>query len=189
MAGKPEAKSEDAAAPKPAQAAGGLKPWLPLIANLVLMPVMAYLTITLVASKSHKAATVEAKAAASEKGEARGEAKGEEKDKGETGVKGERFYGELKDKILVNVQGTQMSRYLIAKIVLEGNSPAIKDLVEKNDVELRDVAGSVLMGKTIPDLDKPGAKNLIRAELLVVFRNVLGQDAVKQVLLTEYAVQ
>jgi flagellar basal body-associated protein FliL len=187
MAGKPESKPEEAAAAKAPAAAGGLKPWLPLIVTLVLMPVMGYLTISFVAPKAHRSAS--SSASAETKGGEKAEGKSEGKEKGEKGAKGVPVRVELKDKILVNVQGTQMSRYLIAKVVLEGDSSGFKDLVEEHDAELRDVAGSVLQGKTIQDLDKQGAKNLIRAELLSVFRNILGQDVVKQVLLTEFAVQ
>jgi len=193
MAGKPETKPEEAAAAKPAAPSGGLKTWLPLIANLILMPVMGYLTISFLAPKAHKPATAaEAKAGVREKTEAKGEkteAKGEKKEKGGEGDAEARRLVPLSANVVVNLQNTQMSRLLMARVVLEGDSADLEALVKKHDFELRDVAGGVLQTKSIQDLDKPDARNLIRAELLTVFRSVLGQDAVKQVWLPEFAVQ
>jgi len=135
--------------------------------------------------RTKSATTSEAKASTDEKSES----KGEGKEKGEGGAKGERILASLSEKVIVNVQNTQMSRFLMARIVLEGNGPGFEELVKKNDFELRDVASGVLQTKSIQDLDSPSARNLLRAELLTVFRNILGQEAVKQVWLPELAVQ
>lgn len=188
MAAKPEGKpgaEEASAAPKASAGGGGLKAWLPLLANLVLMPVMGYLTVNYFLVPKHPNAAATTEAASSEKtSKAEGEGKA-----GAGGVKGERVVVPLGAKVIVNVQNTQGTRYLLANIALEGSSAGFKEIVEKNDAELRDAANSVLQGKTITDIDKPGAKNLIRAELLAVFNNILGQGVIKQVFLTEFAMQ
>ena len=186
--GKGGSKSEEDASPaaSPRASSGGIKPWLPLLANLVLMPVMAYVTIVLVLAPRLNGT------AASAKGEhgtekASGKAAGGES-KDPAGHK-EKVKVPLKGKVLVNLAGSQGTRYLLANITLVGTSPELKALVEKNDDELRDAASSVLCTKTINDLEKPAAKNLIRAELISVFSNILGSGMIDEILLTEFAIQ
>ena len=95
----------------------------------------------------------------------------------------------LSNKVLVNVSGTMGTRYLLANITLVGGKPELKESVEKQDAQLRDVAASVLANKTIADIDKPGARNLIRTELVSAFNNVLGNGAVSEIFFTEFAIQ
>lgn len=187
MAAKPEGKpagEEVAAAPKPSTGGGGLKAWMPLLANLILMPVMGYLTVNfLMVPRTHVAdAAAEGGAASTEK-----PAKGA--DGKNAPAKGELITVALGDKVIANVQNTQGTRYLLAKIALGGTAPNFEKLVAKHDDELRDAANSVLQSKTITDIDKPGAKNLIRAELLAVFNNILGPGVAKEVFLIEFAMQ
>ena len=56
-------------------------------------------------------------------------------------------------------------------------------------------AGAVL-GQTAPDadkrladLEKPGARNLIRSELINGFNNILGDSMVQDIYFTEFAIQ
>ena len=95
----------------------------------------------------------------------------------------------LSGKVLVNIAGTMGTRYLLANVTLVGTQPTLRELVDKNDAELRDVAAGVLASKTIADLEKPGARNLIRTELISVFNTVLGEGAVTELFLTEFAIQ
>jgi flagellar basal body-associated protein FliL len=39
------------------------------------------------------------------------------------------------------------------------------------------------------DLEKPGVRNLIRAELISGFNNILGANMVQDIYLTEFAIQ
>jgi flagellar protein FliL len=178
-ANKPaEAAPEKAPAAAPA-AGGGIKPWLPLLANLLLMPVLAYATVRFfILPKTQAGAPslqVEAK-------ESPGQAA-----KGGSGK--EKIIVPLGGKVLVNVSGTMGTRYLLANLTLVGTNPELRALVEKNDAELHDAAAGALSVKTISDLEKPGARNIIRTELISVFNNVLGQGAVSDIYLTEFAIQ
>jgi flagellar FliL protein len=101
----------------------------------------------------------------------------------------DKFLVNLNGKILVNVAGTGGTRYLLANLTLVSSNPDLKTAVEKNDAQLRDVAGGVLGSKTIGDLEKPGARNLIRTELISVFNSVLCNGTVTEIYLTEFAVQ
>jgi flagellar basal body-associated protein FliL len=95
----------------------------------------------------------------------------------------------LSGKILVNVAGSAGTRFLQANISLVSPKSNLKDLVEKFDAQLRDAASSALSTKTISDLEKTGARNLIKAELLGQFNIILGSGTVTDVYLTEFAIQ
>jgi flagellar FliL protein len=167
------------AAEKAPASSGGIKPWLPVIANVVLMPVLAYATVTfLIAPRLHSGAgavVVNAKTGHASQPAAGG---GEQK-----------ITAPLAGKVLVNVAGTMGTRYLVASVTLVGKNPELKTLVENNDAELRDAAAGALSVKTIADLEKPGVRNLIRTELISIFKKILGEAMVTDLYLTEFAIQ
>ena len=177
----PEPAAEKDSTPPTAPAAGGgLKPWLPLLANLVPMPVLAYLTVSFFILPRMQSGT----------NSLRVEAKGQSSaHAGTTSAGKEKISVPLGAKVLVNVAGTMGTRYLLANLTLVGTSSDLKELVEKNDAELRDAAAGALSVKTIADLEKPGARNLIRTELISIFNNILGQGVVNDLYLTEFAIQ
>jgi flagellar FliL protein len=181
-----------AEAPKPADAAapaagGGMKAMLPLILNVVLMPVMAYVMTVFVLLPKINSGNVAAHAK-TENGDAEaapgGHGEPAKEEHGSTGAS-----VPLSAKVLVNVSGTAGTRYLLAQLTLVGTSAELKDSVEKSDAQLRDVASSVLATKTIADLDKPGSRNLIRTELISAFNGVLGEGRVKEIYFTDFAIQ
>ena len=189
---KPDApKPADGAAPA---AGGGIKPMLPLILNVVLMPVMAYvMTVFVLLPKINSGGvTAHAKAGEAETAEAGGSGHGEAaKEEAGGGGKhgGSKITVPLSTKVLVNVSGTAGTRYLLASLTLVGTHAELKEEVEKSDAQLRDVASSVLATKTIADLDKPGSRNLIRTELISAFNGVIGEGRVKEIYFTEFAIQ
>ncbi len=173
-------KAADGAAPA---APGGLKSWLPLLLNIVLMPVIAYvMTVFVLLPKMNSGGlTAHAKSAAPEAGAAEHSAGGK--------PGGSKISVPLSAKVLVNVSGTAGTRYLLASLTLVGTSADLKESIDKSDAQLRDVASSVLGTKTIADLDKPGSRNLIRTELISAFNGVLGESRVKEIYFTEFAIQ
>ena len=92
-------------------------------------------------------------------------------------------------KVLVNVAGSLGARYLLTNFTLVGKDAGIKDQVEDKKDQLMDAALSALRTKTIQDLERPGAANVIRTELLSVFNAILGKGAVKEIFFTEFAIQ
>ena len=199
---KPAPAAEAPAAPA---AGGGMKSMLPLMANLLLMPVLAYAMTTFVlvpklAGKNASAgqSSAEDGAAKADEGghggkkadakadESHGKSEGAAKDHG--GGKAKQAVP-LSKKTLVNVAGTMGTRYLVAEFTLVGQSSTLKEKVEKADAELRDAAASTLSSKTISDLEKPGVRNLVRTELMSVFNSILGKGSVTEIYLTEFAIQ
>jgi flagellar FliL protein len=215
MAAKSTEPEKAAPASEGGGGGGGIKAWLPLIANVVLMPVLAYLMATkFLAPKNQaepeppkaaekageKAAEHGEKAAKSEKSAEHGEKAAEheekagskkeaESGKSEKGHGGNEKTSVTLSKLLVNVSGTLGTRYIQASLTLVSRNPELKTLAEKNDAQLRDSTSSAISSKTITDLEKPGARNLIRAELINVCNNVLGSGVVSEIYLTEFVIQ
>jgi len=91
--------------------------------------------------------------------------------------------------MLVNVAGTMGTRYLMTSVTLVGNTPEFTSKINENRDQLMDLATGTLSVKTISDLEKPGARNVIRAELMTVFNNALGGPVVQEIYITEMAIQ
>ena len=167
---------EAAAAP----VSNGFKVWLPLLLNLLLMPALAYAMTKFVLLKM-KTSPAAPEAPAGEHAEKPKDAHG--KDDAKAPAKA------LPIKVLVNVSGTLGTRYLLATMTLDGKGGGLDAAVEKNADQLRYVASSALSSKTLVDLEKPGARNLIKAELMSIFNNILGAGSVTEIYFTEFAIQ
>lgn len=165
------AKPAEKVAAAPVSKRGGT--WVPLVANIVLMPVIAYALTTFVLIPKIQGG----KAGSSLAGD------------GTQGASKSKVTVPLAEKILVNVAGTAGTRYLVANITLVGKKADLKEKVESNDPELRDAASSILGIKTISDLEKPGMRNMIRSELIAAFNDILGKESITDIFLTEFAVQ
>jgi flagellar FliL protein len=181
---RPEAADARAsAAPEPK--GEGIHPWrawLPLAVAIAAMPLLAYAVTTFVlvphlqkALRGAGAAPAQTEAASSKEG-------------APAPASAHRESVPL-NKLLVNVAGTMGSRYLLASIAVMGSGSSFKDRIADKEPQLRDVASSILMAKTIADLEKPGARNLIRGELLAGFNNILGDPGVQEIYFTEFAIQ
>lgn len=92
-------------------------------------------------------------------------------------------------KVIVNVAGSSGARYLMTSFTLAGSHGDFKTMIEDNKDQLLDLANTALASKTINDLEKPGSRNQIRAELISIFNNALGGGVVQEIYFTEFAVQ
>lgn len=167
---------------KPA-AAGGFKAWLPLLITLLAMPALAYaMTSFVLLPRLQKGL-----------GLTPGAVSGEHKDGKESTKDGkaaaEKRESVTMNKLLVNVAGTLGARYLLVSVNIVGADPEFKNKMAEHDPQLRDMAMGALATKTIADLEKPGARNLIRSELIAGFNNILGGPLVKEIYMTEFAIQ
>jgi flagellar FliL protein len=182
------AETAEAAATPAAKSGGGFKAFLPLIITVVLMPTLAWaMTAFVLVPKLQKSLGV-APAHTEHAAESAGEKEKAPAEK-ENGEKGGTKETVTMTKLLVNVSGTMGSRYLLASLTLSGASSDFKTKIEKNEAKLRDMVCTVLATKTINDLEKPGARNLMRSELLTGFNNILGGNTVQEIYITEFAIQ
>lgn len=187
-------KQAEAAAP----AGGGIKAMLPLILTVVLMPVLAFvMTQFVLVPKLQQAIT--ASATTTDHGEGEGEAPapdghgeatgGAHGEAGKVAIpKGAKATVPL-PKVIVNVKDTQATRYLMSSYTLVGQGEEFKTLLEANMEQVRDVTSGVLSTKSIRDLEKPDARNIIKAELISTINTALGKPAVKEIYITDFAIQ
>lgn len=153
--------------------------WLPLIITILLMPALAFgVAQFVILPQLQKGLGI--KTAGTSTGAA-----GESKKEG-AGGKQESV---LMSKMLVNVAGTMGARYLLVSISVAGTGSDFKDKMDSHDAQLRDMACSDLATKTLADLEKPGARNLIRSELINGFNNILGDSSIQDIYFTEFAIQ
>ena len=182
-AGAPEGGEAPEAAPK---APGALKAWLPLIVAVVTMPLLAFATTRFVLLP-HMEKALGAKAAAAPE-EAAASTASSASEPGSGKVVSTKVTVPM-NKLLVNVAGTMGTRYLMTSVTLVGNTADFKDRIENNKDQLMDLATGTLCGKTIADLEKPGARNVIRSELMTVLNNALGGPVIQEIYITELAIQ
>jgi flagellar FliL protein len=176
------ADAEEKAESPPAKS-GVFKPWLPLAVAVVAMPALAFATthfVLLPKLQRGLAAVPPAAQESTTESVAAGKGKGAA-EKLKTTV--------TLNKMLVNVAGTMGTRYLMTSVTLAGSASDFAGKINDNKDQLLDLATGVLGAKTISDLEKPGARNVIRAELLTVFNNALGGPVIQEIYITEMAIQ
>jgi flagellar FliL protein len=195
--GKPEGEAKPAAGDASQGGSGGFKAWMPLLVTIVLMPALAFTTTKFLILPK----IVQARGGA---GETDGHEPGGESGHGATKDPGD--HGKPKDgkdakgpakkkqtvqitKVIVNVAGSMGARYLMASFTLAGTHADFKTIVEENKDQLLDLANTAMGSKTISELEKPGARNQLRAELMTIFNNALGNGIVQEIYFTEFAVQ
>ncbi len=160
----------------PAAAGGGAKAWLPLILAVVLMPALAFgMTKFVIVPSLQKSLGIKEPA----------EGKSEHGKKGENKKINVPF-----QKLLVNIAGTMGQRFLLVSLSLNSSGgEEFKTKVTESDAALRDMCLGVLSTKTLADLEKPGARNIIRTELINGFNNILGDNSVSEIYITEFGIQ
>ena len=172
---KPKAEAAEA----PVAARGGIKAMLPLIITVVLMPILAFaMTQFVLLPQLQKSLGVKPASAADAKSKSTKEGSGETK-----------HDSVLMSKLLVNVAGTMGARYLLVSLSIVGTGEDFKAKMTDRDAQLRDMACGTLATKSLADLEKPGARNQIRNELITGFNNILGDSVVTDIYLTEFAIQ
>jgi len=168
--------AEETLTPAP-KAGGGFSAWVPLIVTIILMPVIAYaMTNFVLLPQIQKNLGISS--TTSDSGT---------KSKAEN--PGAKKITVAMDKLLVNIAGTMGSRYLLTSLSVVSTDPGFQQKMTDNDPALRDMVTSALSAKTLTDLEKPDERNLIRTELLAGFNNILGNDEVQEIYLTEFAIQ
>jgi len=180
------AKETAAAAPAAAAAAsgGGLKPWIPVIAAIVLAPALTFAVgqFVLIPQLQKKLLAVPAAEDAAA-GAAHAEGHGKEGKDGKDAANYE-F-----QNVVVNLAGTMGTRYLKTSFLVAGAEPNIKATFEANKPRLTDVTLNVLSSLSLADLEEPGAKNVLREKLVTAYNQALGRKVAEQVYFSDFVVQ
>ena len=187
----------DADAAKPAgKGAGGL---VPLIAVVVLAPVLSWAVAQFVLLPQLKKELITPLEAHGAKGaeaapaeEAEPPAKEAKESKGKKGEKGEGGGSSTTyefSNVVVNLSGTMGTRYLKTTFIVTGTDRSIHSSFESNKAKLLDITLNVLSALTLADLEEAGAKNLIREKLMGAYNQALGKKTVEQVYFSDFVVQ
>lgn len=98
----------------------------------------------------------------------------------------------VSERTVANVANTGGQRYLVVKIALirtEAKDADFPKRVEKYRDRLDAAASTILASKTLEELEKPGIRTLVKAELQGEFNRVLGHASVKEVLFPVWVIQ
>jgi flagellar FliL protein len=191
--GATEVVAAKPAAPPPH--AAGRQAWVPAIIMATTMPLLAYgmTTYVLLPKLQHSLAGAPAEAGAKAAATSAAAHSAPNTSGGDSGPREAeagkvKFYATM-NKVLVNVAGTLGTRFLVVNMTLVSRRQNFEQEFRDNEAELRHIAIGSLSSKTINDLERPGAKNLIRSELTSLFNSVLGNGAVQELFFTEFAIQ
>ena len=181
--------AKSASPPEPAAAenaapAKGASPWPALIAAIILMPAISYATAEFLLLPKLRGlisqSTVEGHADKSETAHGT-------HGKGKEGGKTEVSYDF--DNVVVNLSGSMGTRFLKASFTTLGSNPELPKIMAERKKQLLDVAINVLSSRSMADLEAPGAKNVVRNELLANFNQALKSDLVEQIYFTDFVIQ
>jgi flagellar protein FliL len=204
MAAKPEAApAKDAkepakdAAPAGDAAAPAAKPLaalIPVIAVVVLAPVLSFAVgqFVLIPQLKKQVAAMPAgeegaPAEAHAEPAAHGGHGGGDK-KGEAAAAGPGNSYDM-ENIVVNLAGTMGTRYLKTSFLVTGSDKNLRATFESNKPKLVDITLNVLSSLSLADLEEAGAKNLIREKLMLSYNQALGRRVVEQIYFADFVVQ
>ena len=200
----PKEAAKEAAAPagdaagKPAAKASN--PLIPLIAVVVLAPVLSFVIFKFVMLPSFKKelasspAGEQAEASATATEEAHATAAKEESHGGKEGAHGKKGEGGPAntyefENVVVNLAGTMGTRYLKTSFMVTGADKSLRSAFENNKPKLVDVTLNVLSSLSLADLEEAGSKNLIREKLIAAYNQALGKRIAEQIYFTDFVVQ
>lgn len=179
------------AAAATAKKGGALAQWIPLIAAIVLAPVLSWAVseFVLLPRMVKKLGSVKVGEAAEEHAAPAAEAKSE----GKGGEKGKEAGGNPAtyefQNVVVNLSGTMGTRYLKTSFVVTGADTKIKETFETQKAKLTDITLNVLSSLSLADLEEPGAKNVLREKLVLAYNQALGKKVAEQVYFSDFVVQ
>lgn len=189
--------SEENVEELPAAESKGPSPLIPVIAIVVLLPVINFLMtefLLIPRMQGALAQTIEESGVAQEgeggdghaAAESSGEAAAAEGAEGEGAITGSTYEF---DGIIANLAGAMRSRYVKVSFMVEGSDPEFAATMEKNRPKLVDATIGVLSALSIQDLEDAGVKNVLRNDLMGAFENVLRKRLVEGLYFSEFVVQ
>lgn len=197
MAAKTETTPPIAPPAPPATAApaakSALAPWLPVIAAVLLAPVLSWAVaeFVLLPRLQKKLAPPKASEAAEEHA-----ATPETKSEGGHGAKGGKGEKEGANpanyefqNVVVNLSGTMGTRYLKTSFIVTGADATINGVFTAQKAKLTDVTLNVLSSLSLADLEEPGSKNILREKLVLAYNQALGKRVAEQVYFSDFVVQ
>lgn len=181
MSESSEPKAEVAAAKKPAAPSSPIMVIGVAAGALIAGAVLGMLLVgpQIVAARSPHAAAAKA-------GGGHGEKK---KGGGHGGGDGEKANFYHLENIIVNPAGSQGSRFLMASVAIELPDSKVEVRFKEREVMLRDIVISTLERQTMEVLNRPGARDSVRDELVRRIQPISGTDEPLHIFLPQFVVQ
>lgn len=184
----PEAKKEKTE-PEAEKAPSGSGGFMPIIAVVVLVPVISFVMAEFVLfprlEKRLGAMGIEV----AEHGASDGEKSHDKANDSHGATEAAPTNSYEFTNIVSNLAGSMKSRYVKVSFTAYSSNLELEHIVEKNKAKLLDSALGVLSGLTIADLESPGVKNKIRNELIFAFETTLGERVIEEVYFSEFVIQ
>lgn len=98
------------------------------------------------------------------------------------------FYVDF-EPIIVNLLDPTGKRYLQVRLTLEIQDQKLEEEIKKKDAVIKDTIITVLSGKTVEEVIVPEAKENIKKELLAKINQVLGEEIITNIYITQYIVE
>lgn len=98
------------------------------------------------------------------------------------------FYVDF-EPIIVNLLDPTGKRYLQVRLTLEIPNQKLEEEIRKKEAVIKDTIITVLSGKTVEEVIVPEAKDKIKQELLTKINEVLGEEVVTNIYITQYIVE
>ncbi len=187
---KEASESEKPATSEGAAPAKTASPWLPIIVVVILMPGISFAVTQFVLLPKIRGAVLEQKAVAhaAEGGKEGGHGKegkgGKENKEGKEGT----FTYDFQN-IVVNLSGSMGTRYLKTSFTTYSANKDLRKIIDENKNQLLDTALGVLSARSLADLEQPGAKNVVRNDLMANLNQALKSDLIEQIYFSEFVVQ
>jgi flagellar FliL protein len=196
-------KSAEKPAPAAGKSAGG--GMLPTIIAVVLAPVLSWAVVnfvlipkltkdikseltTIMAQASKRDGT---EAAAEHEADAHADAGAHGAPKADAGGHGKEKV-EVRPKfenLTVNIAGTQGTRYLKVTFNVVGKNDAANKKIDAKYAEMVDTTLTILASLSMPELDEPSSKAVVRGRLVAAFNDLLKAPLVEQVFFSDFVVQ
>ncbi len=93
------------------------------------------------------------------------------------------------EPFVVNLDGGDLRRFLKARIELETRSPIERSKLQGRSAQIRDAIIVALSSKRAEDLGSFEGKVMLKSEILLRLTDLLGEDSIQSVLITEFVIQ
>ena len=93
------------------------------------------------------------------------------------------------ENLTVNIAGTQGTRYLKVTFNVVGKNDAANKKIDAKHAELVDTTLTILSSLSMPELNEPSGKAVVRGRLVAAFNDLLKAPLVEQVFFSDFVVQ
>ncbi|MDP0499625.1 MAG: flagellar basal body-associated FliL family protein [Verrucomicrobiota bacterium JB022] len=196
MAKEPKDKDsiEELPTPKKAGGGGGGNPFIPIVAVVILLPLLSFVMTEFVLIPRLKAELggggdahgAEAAHAAPAKSSGGGHGGG---GGGHGGSSSSASGNMVKFDLMKTNLARPSSTLIIVQFAVEGNDPSFAGMVEAKKPALIDATLKILSLLTLVDTQTPGIQNIVKTDLITSFNQILGGPYVENLYFTDFVTQ